>query len=73
MNAYALQRSQIVGGPEWINIDRYEVEAKSEGNTSRDRLMLMLQSLLEERFHLKTHRETRDAPTYVLVVGKNGP
>ena len=73
MNAYALQRSQIIGGPEWINMDRYEIEAKSEGNTSRDRSMLMLQSLLEERFHLKTHRETRVAPAYVLVVGKNGP
>lgn len=73
MNAYGLQRSEIIGGPDWINTDRYEIEAKAEGNASRERLMLMLQSLLEDRFQMKAHRETRESPVYALVVEKNGP
>jgi uncharacterized protein (TIGR03435 family) len=73
MNAYGLQRSEIVGGPDWINTDRYEIEAKAEDNASRGRLMLMLQSLLEDRFQMRAHRETRESSAYVLIVDKNGP
>lgn len=73
MNAYGLQYSQIVGGPDWLNSEAFTVEAKAEGNPGRDQLMLMLQSLLEDRFHLRTHREQRDLPVYTLTVGKNGP
>lgn len=73
MNAYGLQRSEIVGGPDWIDTDRYEVNAKAEENAERGRLMLMLQELLEDRFQMRAHRETREIPVYSLVVTKNGP
>jgi uncharacterized protein (TIGR03435 family) len=72
MNAYNLQRSEIIGGPEWVNDDRYDIEAKAADNASRSRLMLMLQSLLEDRFQMRIHHETRDTPLYALVVDKKG-
>jgi uncharacterized protein (TIGR03435 family) len=36
MNAFALQRSEIIGGPDWINRDRYQIEAKAGNDASRD-------------------------------------
>jgi uncharacterized protein (TIGR03435 family) len=71
-NAYSLQPFQIVGGPSWVESDRYEIDAKAEGNPPREQLLAMLQPLLAERFHLQTHRETRELPVYALVVSKGG-
>jgi uncharacterized protein (TIGR03435 family) len=51
----------------------YDFEATVEGSPSDDELRLMFQALLEERFKLKVHRETREMPMYELVVAKNGP
>jgi uncharacterized protein (TIGR03435 family) len=75
-----LLNSQIVGAPDWAATDRYDIEAKSEAKPEGDALSipiaqtrLMLQSLLEERFQLKAHRETRDLPVYNLVILKRGP
>jgi len=67
---------QVIGGPSWMESDRFDVLAKTDcsgGSFSRDRLQLMVQSLLEDRFHLKAHKETRELPTYNLVVAKDGP
>ena len=71
-NAYAMQPFQIAGGPDWINSERYEIEAKADGNANRAQMFLMLQSLLEERFHLKIHRETKELPVFALVAAKSG-
>jgi len=71
--AYAAQSFQITGGPEWINSERYAIDAKAAGTPSRDQISLMLQSLLEERFQLKTHRETREVPVFNLVIARGGP
>ena len=63
----------ISGGPAWINSDRYRIEAKAEGNTNPGIMGgPMLQALLEDRFQLKIHRETREVPVYALVVTKGG-
>lgn len=71
-NAYTVQPFQIVGGPGWINSERYAIEAKAAGNAGRAQMFLMLQSLLEDRFQLKIHRETRELPVYNLVTAKSG-
>jgi uncharacterized protein (TIGR03435 family) len=71
-NAYALQSFQIVNAPEWAASERYEVEAKANSDVGRAQIFLMLQSLLEDRFHLKAHRETRELPVYALVPSKGG-
>jgi uncharacterized protein (TIGR03435 family) len=81
-NAYQLQESQLVGLPDWAASERFDIAAKAEQdiaptNQKPNPHQLMLQSLLEERFNLKVHRETRDLPGYALVVaradGKFGP
>jgi len=65
--AYHVQPFQIVGGPEWVEWDGYAVDAKASGNPEHAQMMLMLQSLLEDRFQLRIHRESREMPIYALV------
>jgi uncharacterized protein (TIGR03435 family) len=72
-NAYGLQSFQIAGGPAWVESDRFEIDAKATGGADRAQIMTMLQSLLEERFQLRSHRETRQLPVYELVAAKGGP
>ena len=72
VNAFGVQGFQIVGGPAWMDSDRYAIDAKAPANASRAEVMAMLQSLLEDRFQMRTHRETRQLPVYELVAGKNG-
>jgi uncharacterized protein (TIGR03435 family) len=67
---------EVFGGPDWMDSARYDVQAKADcsaGMISRDQQALMIQSMLEDRFQLKAHVETRDMPIYNLVVGKDGP
>jgi uncharacterized protein (TIGR03435 family) len=71
-NAYGVQSFQISGGPEWMNSSGYDIEAKAEGNPGMSQIWLMLQSLLEDRFKLKVHRETKLLPVYALTVAKGG-
>jgi uncharacterized protein (TIGR03435 family) len=73
--AGVLLSSQIVGGPEWTNTMRFDIEAKmdvSAGAIPRAEIQLMLLALLEDRFQLKAHRETRELPVFDLVVARGG-
>jgi uncharacterized protein (TIGR03435 family) len=75
--AWRIEPFQVSGGPGWINSSRYDISAKPETNPGRDQLPLMLQALLEDRFQLKFHRQTKELPVYALVLankdGKLGP
>jgi uncharacterized protein (TIGR03435 family) len=70
--AYGLNYWQL-SGPDWINIENYDIAAKVPPGTTKEQLKLMLQNLLAERFKLQVHRETKDFPMYFLTVGKGGP
>jgi uncharacterized protein (TIGR03435 family) len=70
--AYGFQPFQIMNAAGRIQPERYQIDAKADANASRDQMFLMLQSLLEDRFHLKTHRETRELPVYSLVAARGG-
>lgn len=72
-NAYGVPSYRILRAPNWLTADRYDLEAKTEGSPSRAQMMLMLQTLLADRFKLKVHRETKDGPVYILTVAKGGP
>ena len=67
-SAYSLQNYQILGGPDWMNSDRYDVSARAGGDPSQEQLRLMLRRLLSERFKLVARIETREIPIYALVV-----
>ncbi len=74
MGAYAVGPNQVVGGPDWVSSERYEIVAKAEQSNNDDSaLMAMLQTLLADRFKLALHRETRNISAYVLEVDKKGP
>jgi uncharacterized protein (TIGR03435 family) len=68
--------AQIIGGPDWARIDRFDIQAKPEGATPvlpGEQTRAMLRSLLEDRFQLKVHRESRDLAVYNLVLSTKGP
>lgn len=70
-DAYGLRLNQITG-PDWIEIDGFDVVAKIPPNTTRGQFREMLRNLLTERFGLRVHRETRNGSIYTLVVNKGG-
>jgi len=80
--AYGLAGYQLVGGPGWINTSRYDVNAKMDANpqssaflpgaSAPNPMQVALQKLLEDRFKLKIHRETREMDIYTLVMLKPG-
>ena len=69
-SAYGVQNYQVLGGPEWMNSDRYDVRARAAGGPSEEQLRLMLRRLLSERFKLVARRETREIPIYALVIAR---
>lgn len=84
LTAYDLFPQQLVGGPGWVNSDRFDVVAHASEDLEPSipggppgRLQLMLQRLLAERFNLAMHRETREQPVYELTMaradGRLGP
>jgi bla regulator protein blaR1 len=72
-NLMKLQRIPIEGGSGWISSERYTINAKAENTADRYTMQgPLLQTLLENRFKLKIHRETREIPIYNLVVARGG-
>lgn len=65
--------SRIVGGPNWLDLDRFDVIAKAPASTPRETVRLMLQTLLADRFKLVVHPDTRPLPGFVLYMGKGKP
>jgi uncharacterized protein (TIGR03435 family) len=62
----------MLGGPPWLASDFYELTAKADGNAHRAEMEgPMLRALLEERFKVKVHKESRDTPVYALTVAKS--
>jgi uncharacterized protein (TIGR03435 family) len=70
--AYGVRPYQITG-PDWMSTTRFDIVAKLPAGSTKDDVPKMLQSLLEERFKLATHRTSAEHPVLALVVGKGGP
>ena len=77
--AFGVERDRIIGEPDWVQSKRFDIAAKvaPEDAPKLDKLKMeqrraMLLPLLEERFGLKYHHETRELPMYSLVVAKAG-
>jgi hypothetical protein len=62
-----------VSGPGWLDQNEYDIDARAEGPADRERLAVMLRTLLAERFRLTLHSEIRSLRLYELVVDKGGP
>jgi uncharacterized protein (TIGR03435 family) len=69
---------RIVGGPDWVQSARYDINAKAAADFRPTppgppaEMLLMTRSLLEDRFKLRVHRETRPSPTYELTLARPG-
>jgi uncharacterized protein (TIGR03435 family) len=64
----------IEGGPDWIHSERFEIDARSDGHPGILTMEgPMMQTILEDRFKLRIHRETRQGPVYELALGKGSP
>ena len=70
--AYQVRPNQV-SGPDWMLADHFDLDAKAEKASTPEELHVMLQHLLEERFHLKMRHETKEQQGYILVVDKGGP
>jgi len=66
--AYDIQTVQLSGGPDWIREDRFEINATAGRDVTTAETRLMVQSLLEDRFGLRTHSEQRDLRHLGLVL-----
>jgi uncharacterized protein (TIGR03435 family) len=85
MQAYRVQDFQVIGGPDWIDTERFDIQARAEDGAIPDKppqpedpekprpLELMMQSMLADRFQLSLNQETRELPVYTLIVAKDGP
>lgn len=72
MVAYKVRDFQISGGPGWISSLRYDIEGRTDGASGADPMFLMLQKVLEDRFALRFHYDTKEGPVYFLTISKGG-
>jgi uncharacterized protein (TIGR03435 family) len=70
MRAYRLLEFRLAGGPDWINIERYDIVGLAPGATSSDDITPCLQSLPADRFNLTMHVEKREMPVLRLVLAR---
>jgi bla regulator protein blaR1 len=68
--AYQLRSFQVVGGPSWLDSDRFDIAAKAAGDLNPNEMLPMLRTLLSERFKLAVHTETREQPIYALMLSR---
>jgi uncharacterized protein (TIGR03435 family) len=71
--AYDLEPDKILGGPRWLDWDRFDVFAKAPQATTQNDLRRMLQSLLEDRFKLLVRKGTKAMPAFALSAGNAKP
>lgn len=69
---YRIPLRQVVGGPDWLSNERFDVQVRADRPYSIDDLHIMFQNALADRFNLKLHIETKTGPVYVLTVAKSG-
>ena len=70
--AYGVNDYQIAG-PDWLDRDRFDIDATMAAGTTMEQFRTMLQNLLVDRFKMASHKETREFSGFSLVVGKGGP
>jgi uncharacterized protein (TIGR03435 family) len=73
--AYGVQDKQIIGGPDWMGTDKWDINAKPDtsGMPNDVQMKSMVKKMLADRFALKFHNDQREMAAYVLTVGKDGP
>ena len=68
--AWSVDADKVVGGPDWLDTNRFDVIATAPADATPEDLHTMLRSLLVDRFHLVARKDTRSLPAYVMTAGK---
>jgi uncharacterized protein (TIGR03435 family) len=71
--AYDIDNDKILGGPSWLDTDRFDVSARAPSGSTPEQAKLMLQTLLAERFGLKLHKDSKELPGFALSIGSGKP
>jgi len=69
--AYGIDAEKVMGGPNWLENDTFDVIAKVPEGTTLETARPMLRALLSDRFELKVHDDNRFVPAYALKIGKH--
>jgi uncharacterized protein (TIGR03435 family) len=70
---FGIKDFQLSGAPGWLDTDKWDIVARTDGPTTSEQKYEMAKALLAERFKFTSHWETRDLPIYALVASKGGP
>jgi uncharacterized protein (TIGR03435 family) len=72
--AYGVQQKQVVGQPDWMDKDKWDIEAQPDvpGAPNKQQVATMVQKLLADRFQLKFHKDTKELSAYILTIAKGG-
>ena len=70
--AYGLRADQLIGGAPWINTELFDIDAKAAGDAPREEILMMVRSLLADRFKLNVHTEQRTLDVNAMVLAKEG-
>jgi uncharacterized protein (TIGR03435 family) len=72
--SYGVQQKQVVGQPSWVDSDKWDIEAQPDvpGVPNDKQLKTMLKKLLNDRFQIKFHKDTKELSAYLLTVAKSG-
>lgn len=70
--AYGMESEKVLGGPTWLDTDRFDINAKAPAGATADTQKLMLQALLADRFKLVIHNDQKSMQAYALTIGKGG-
>ena len=71
--AYGVDADKVLGGPSWLETDRFDIAAKAPQSTSPENVKLMLQAALADRFKLVIHKDSKPTSVFVLSMGKGKP
>lgn len=69
--AYGVRDFQVVDGPDWIKTEQFEVQARAAGEPARETMLLMLRSLLEDRFGLRLRKDQREMRFFAMVLARS--
>ena len=69
--AYDVDPKKVLGGPNWLELDRFDVRAIVPAGTTSATVKPMLRTLLAERFGLAAHRDTKPVPAWALIAGQH--
>jgi uncharacterized protein (TIGR03435 family) len=70
--AYSIEADKVLGGPSWLELDRFDVTARVPAGTTADGARPMLRALLADRFKLAVKQDSREMHTWVLSQAPGG-